>query len=76
MFVTTDELSLTIVTNGVYWYRARVDPKDPYTAGGSFYKMARSLLDDELEHPTITTVQALALMAKREAFRGKAVRGA
>jgi len=37
--------------------------------------MAKSLLEDELERPSVTTVQALLLMAKREAYCGRPLRG-
>lgn len=53
--------------------RSHVD--DPYTAGNTFFEMAKSLLEDELEKPSVTTVQALCLMAKREAYCGRPLRG-
>lgn len=52
----------------------RSDPNDPHTAGDSFFETAKTYLEEELERPSITTVQALALIAEREAFRGRTVR--
>lgn len=54
----------------------RTDPADPATTGEAFFNMAKTFLDKELEKPSITTVQALALMAKSQAFSGRSQRGA
>jgi hypothetical protein len=47
------------------------DPNDPATAGNRFFANSRRLLEDECENPSITTVQALALMGSREAGCGR-----
>ena len=49
---------------------ARSDPNDPQTAGDHFFAEARRLLYDD-ESSRLTTVQALALMALREASCGR-----
>lgn len=49
----------------------RSNPDDPTTAGDGFFAKARRLLEDECESPSITTVQALALMGSREAGCGR-----
>jgi hypothetical protein len=49
----------------------RANPNDPATAGNRFSEKARKLLEDECENPSITTVQALALMGSREAGCGR-----
>lgn len=56
---------------------ARADPSDPATAGDHFFKEAKRLLlvNDEYERPTLTTVQALALMSVREAGCGREAKG-
>ncbi len=56
---------------------ARADPTDPATAGDHFFKEAKRLIleNDEHEKPTLTTVQALALMSVREAGCGREAKG-
>ena len=54
---------------------ARSDPNDAATTGATFFAQAKRLLDDELENPSVTTVQALCLMAKYEAYNGRALKG-
>lgn len=49
---------------------ARTNPSDPNTAGDHFFAEARRLLFEN-EHPSLTTVQALALMGCREASCGR-----
>lgn len=53
----------------------RSDPSDPHTAGNAFFDLAKDLLDADFEKPSITTVQALSLMASRESACGRDVRG-
>jgi Fungal specific transcription factor domain len=57
------------------WPGARSDPEDPCSAGNHFFVTAKELLDRELERPSVTTVQALALMASREAGCARDARG-
>lgn len=49
----------------------RSDKADPKTNGDQFFRRAKRLLESEIESPTITTVQALALMGSREAGCGR-----
>ena len=49
----------------------RSNRKDPKTNGDQFFKRAKRLLETEIESPSITTVQALALMGSREAGCGR-----
>ena len=51
----------------------RTDPNEPATAGNCYFRTARKLLEVELESPSMTTVQALALMGSREAGCGRDV---
>ena len=51
----------------------RTDPDEPATAGNRYFRTARKLLEAECESPSITTVQALALMGSREAGCGRDV---
>lgn len=51
----------------------RTDPNDPATAGSRYFRIARRLLEAECESPSMTTVQALALMGSREAGCGRDV---
>lgn len=41
----------------------RSNPQDPNTAGLAFLEHAEKLLQSELKYPSVTTIQALALMA-------------
>jgi hypothetical protein len=50
--------------------RARTDPNDPRTAGDSFFAEARNLLFAD-ETASLTTVQALCVMAMREPSAGR-----
>ncbi|KAM0788051.1 hypothetical protein ACM66B_001223 [Microbotryomycetes sp. NB124-2] len=58
------------------WPIAREVPDLALTAGDQFFKAAKALLDEGLDadRPGITTIQALALMAKREVFCGRGQR--
>lgn len=53
---------------------ARLAPMNPATAGDEFFAEARRLLD-MVEGPTLTTIQALAIMAVREISHGRDSRG-
>ncbi|ORY08948.1 fungal-specific transcription factor domain-domain-containing protein [Clohesyomyces aquaticus] len=50
--------------------QARVDPDDPRTAGDHFFAEARRLLFEN-EEPSLTTTQALCVMALREPSAGR-----
>lgn len=50
---------------------ARTDPNDSKTAGGHFFAEATRLLKSEKEQHRLTTIQALGLMAIREASGGR-----
>lgn len=59
---------------------AEVDPMEISLSGSSglgnaFFDNAKRMLETELEHPTVCTIQALCLMAKREMFCGRGLRG-
>jgi len=49
----------------------RSDPNVPATAGNRYFAKARKLLEAECESPSMTTIQALALMGSREAGCGR-----
>ena len=51
----------------------RTDFNDSATAGHRYFRTARKLLESECENPSMTTVQALALMGSREAGCGRDV---
>ena len=59
------------------WLDARENPNDSATAGDHFFRETKRLLmvNDEHEHPKLTTVQALALMSVREAGCGREAKG-
>ncbi|ODQ54630.1 hypothetical protein SAICODRAFT_5832 [Saitoella complicata NRRL Y-17804] len=73
------ELLLNAILAHAAPYSSRSDLRDVggevCTAGYHFYQRARELLEDELEKPSITTVQALALLGSREAGCGRDARG-
>lgn len=50
---------------------ARTDPNDSSTAGGHFFAEATRLLEAETDQHRLTTIQALGLMAIREASAGR-----
>ncbi|KAI9648945.1 hypothetical protein NHQ30_001511 [Ciborinia camelliae] len=50
---------------------ARTDPNDSATAGGHFFAEATRLLKSEKDQHCLTTIQALGLMAIREASGGR-----
>lgn len=49
----------------------RCDPSDPSTAGYMFFRQAKSELDQELHHNSVTTVQGLLLLSIREVGNGR-----
>jgi hypothetical protein len=49
---------------------AQADPNDGNTAGDHFFAEAERLLFEEKDHRSLTTIQALGLMAIREASSG------
>lgn len=49
---------------------ARADPNDSNTAGDHFFAEAERLLFEDKDHRSLTTIQALGLMAIREANSG------
>ena len=51
--------------------QVRADTNDPNTVGDAYFAKARQLLDSEVERPSVTTVQALAIMGSREAGCGR-----
>lgn len=55
--------------------QARTDPNDSNTAGDAFFAEAERLLEEESDHHSLTTIQALGLMSIREASRGRSSRG-
>lgn len=55
--------------------RVRTDPSDPHTAGNAFFQTAKELLDTDFEQPSLSTVQALVVMASREHSCGHDARG-
>ncbi|KAM3087208.1 hypothetical protein ACMFMG_001313 [Clarireedia jacksonii] len=50
---------------------ARADPNDSSSVGDHFFAEARRLLAEEKDHRRLTTIQALGLMAIREASCGR-----
>uniref|UniRef100_A0A0D2YF37 Xylanolytic transcriptional activator regulatory domain-containing protein n=1 Tax=Fusarium oxysporum (strain Fo5176) TaxID=660025 RepID=A0A0D2YF37_FUSOF len=49
----------------------RTDSEDPQSAGDHFFKEAQRLFDQETDHHSLTTIQALGIMSIREANRGR-----
>lgn len=46
-------------------------PNDPYSSGDHFFKEALRLFHNETDHRSLTTIQALGIMAIREASSGR-----
>ncbi|KAK4047657.1 hypothetical protein OIO90_006086 [Microbotryomycetes sp. JL221] len=71
-----DQAMLAVTCHMCDWPIAREDPNSAETAGNQFFRTAKALLDEELDadRPAISTIQALALMAKREVFCGRGQR--
>ncbi|KAA8636754.1 hypothetical protein SMACR_00182 [Sordaria macrospora] len=49
----------------------RANPNDPYSSGDHFFKECQRLFDQEENHHTLTTIQALGIMSIREASCGR-----
>ncbi|KJZ74301.1 hypothetical protein HIM_06307 [Hirsutella minnesotensis 3608] len=49
----------------------RANPANPYTSGDHFFKESQRLLNQETDHHTLTTIQALGIMSIREASCGR-----
>lgn len=49
----------------------RESPNDSYTSGDHFFKEALRLYNNETDHHSLTTIQALGIMAIREASSGR-----
>lgn len=51
----------------------RGNPDDPFSAGDLFFEQATRLLEAELEHHSLTSIQALGLMSLREISCGRSI---
>ncbi|KAH6607055.1 nitrogen assimilation transcription factor nira, partial [Trichoderma cornu-damae] len=49
----------------------RANPDDPYSSGDHFFKESQRLFNDETDHHSLTTIQALGIMSIREASCGR-----
>lgn len=49
----------------------RANPSDPYSSGDHFFKESLRLFHDEMDHHSLTTIQALGIMSIREASCGR-----
>ncbi|KAG8413843.1 hypothetical protein J3458_012330 [Metarhizium acridum] len=49
----------------------RANPNDPYSSGDHFFKESQRLFNQETDHHTLTTIQALGIMSIREASCGR-----
>lgn len=49
----------------------RADPNDPYSSGDHFFREALRLFNEEINHHSLTTIQALGIMSIREASCGR-----
>ncbi|KAM0265349.1 hypothetical protein ACHAQJ_000190 [Trichoderma viride] len=49
----------------------RANPHDPYSSGDHFFKESQRLFNDEIDHHSLTTIQALGIMSIREASCGR-----
>lgn len=49
----------------------RANPSDPYSSGDHFFKESQRLFDQETDHHSLTTIQALGIMSIREASCGR-----
>jgi hypothetical protein len=54
--------------------RVRADPASPDTAGDVYFERAERLLDESYDLPSISTVQALLLLASHQHGRMKSAR--
>ncbi|UKZ74429.1 hypothetical protein TrVFT333_002097 [Trichoderma virens FT-333] len=49
----------------------RANPNDPYSSGDHFFKESQRLFNEETDHHSLTTIQALGIMSIREASCGR-----
>lgn len=49
----------------------RANPNDPYSSGDHFFKESQRLFNQETDHHSLTTIQALGIMSIREASCGR-----
>lgn len=49
----------------------RANPHDPYSSGDHFFKESQRLFNQETDHHSLTTIQALGIMSIREASCGR-----
>ncbi|KAL6900102.1 fungal-specific transcription factor domain-containing protein [Trichoderma evansii] len=49
----------------------RANPNDPYSSGDHFFKESQRLFNEEMDHHSLTTIQALGIMSIREASCGR-----
>ncbi|UKZ60995.1 uncharacterized protein TrAtP1_002267 [Trichoderma atroviride] len=49
----------------------RANPNDPYSSGDHFFKESQRLFNEEIDHHSLTTIQALGIMSIREASCGR-----
>jgi hypothetical protein len=49
----------------------RANPSDPYSSGDHFFKESQRLFNQETDHHSLTTIQALGIMSIREASCGR-----
>jgi hypothetical protein len=49
----------------------RANPNDPYSSGDHFFKESQRLFNGEVDHHSLTTIQALGIMSIREASCGR-----
>ncbi|KAJ2903912.1 hypothetical protein MKZ38_009147 [Zalerion maritima] len=49
----------------------RADPNDPYSSGDHFFRESLRLFNEEQNHHSLTTIQALGIMSIREASCGR-----
>lgn len=49
----------------------RANPIDPYSSGDHFFKESQRLFNEEIDHHSLTTIQALGIMSIREASCGR-----
>lgn len=49
----------------------KANPNDPYSSGDHFFKESQRLFNEETDHHSLTTIQALGIMSIREASCGR-----
>lgn len=74
---SSDFLFYSILTHAAHLYErnSRADFQDPTIFGESFYKTAIDMIPQELENPSLTTVQGLLILASKESGIGKSTLG-